>query len=117
MKRLILLSLSLGLCIYGWLKIQQDALIPAGALEWNPLAIKESGFGRTLARAFTEQANASYHHGLLERRAPMSTNPLSHWLDGGAVALGFQGRLKYRPVERYPLRPYEVKEAFMVRSI
>jgi hypothetical protein len=111
MKRLILLLLALGLCIYSWLKIQHDALTPAGALKWNPLAIKESGLGRTLARAFTEQANASYHHGLLERKPPMSTNPLSHWLDGGALALGFQGRLKYRPVERYPLRPYEVKEA------
>lgn len=111
MKWWILLALSLGLCISGWLNIQRDALVPTGALKWNPLAIKESGLGRTLARAFTEQANASYHHGLLERKPPMSTNPLSHWLDGGAAALGFQGRLKYRPVERYPLRPHEVREA------
>jgi hypothetical protein len=111
MKRLILLSLSLGLCVYGWWQIQRDALTPAGAIKWNPFALKESGFGRTLARAFTEQANASYHHGLLERKPPMSTNPLSQWLDSGTVALGFQGRLKYRPVKRYPLRPYEVKEA------
>jgi hypothetical protein len=111
MKWLILISFSLGLCIYGWLQIRDDARIPAGAPRWNPLAIKESGFGRTLARALTEQANASYHHGLLERKPPMSTNPLSHWLDAGSVALGFQGRLKYRPVEQYPLRPYEVKEA------
>src|SRR5271165_6260581 len=50
-------------------------------------------------------------HGLLERRLPTSTNPLSHWLDAGSAALGFQGRLKYRPVDQYPLRPYEVKQA------
>jgi hypothetical protein len=111
MKRLVLISFSLVLCIYGWLQIRGDAWIPAGAPKWNPFAIKESGFGRTLARALTEQANASYHHGLLERKPPMSTNPLSHWLDAGSIALGFQGRLKYRPVEQYPLRPYEVKQA------
>jgi hypothetical protein len=111
MKRLILTALSLGLCIYGWRQIRDEGWVPAGAPRWNPLAIKESGFGRTLARAFTEQANASYHHGLLERKPPISTNPLSHWLDDGSKALGFQGRLKYRPVEQYPLRPYEVKQA------
>jgi hypothetical protein len=111
MKRLILLSLSLGLCIYGWMQIRDEARIPAGRPRWNPFALKESGFGRTLARVFTEQANASYHHGLLERKPPLSTNPLSHWLDAGSVALGFQGRLKYRPVERYPLRPSEVRQA------
>jgi hypothetical protein len=48
---------------------------------------------------------------LFEHRPPTSTNPLSHWLDTGNVALGFQGRLKYRPVEQYPLRPFEVKQA------
>jgi hypothetical protein len=111
MKRLILISLSLGLCIYGWLHIRDFAWIPAGAPRWNPLAIKESGFGRTLARVLAEQANTSYHHGLLEGRPPISTNPLSHWLDAGNISLGFQGRLKYRPVEKFPLRPYEVKQA------
>ena len=111
MKRLILIALSLALCIYGWSQIRDYAWIPADAPRWNPFAIKESGFGRTLARALTEQANTSYHHGLLERRPPTSTNPLSHWLDAGNAALGFQGRLKYRPVDQYPLRPYEVKQA------
>jgi hypothetical protein len=111
MKRLILIALSLALCIYGWVQIRDYAWMPADAPKWNPFGIKESGFGRTLARALTEQANASYHHGLLERRPPTSTNPLSHWLDAGNAALGFQGRLKYRPVDQYPLRPYEVKQA------
>ncbi len=41
----------------------------------------------------------------------MSTNPFSHWLDAGNSSLGFQGRLHYRPIEQYPLRPYEVKQA------
>jgi hypothetical protein len=111
MKRLVLLALALALCAYGWFHIRDYAWTPSGALRWNPFAIKESGLGRTLARVLTEQANASYHHGLLERRPPTSTNPISHWLDGGNSALGFQGRLKYRPIEQYPLRPYEVNQA------
>ena len=111
MKRLILIALSLALCIYGWVQIRNNAWIPADAPKWNPFAIKESGIGRTLARALTEEANTSYHHGLFEHLPPISTNPLSHWLDTGNVALGFQGRLKYRPVEQYPLRPFEVKQA------
>jgi hypothetical protein len=107
----LLIVLSLGLCIYGWRQIRDRAFTPADAPRWNPLALKESGFGRTLARALTEQANTSYHHGLFERTPPMSTNPLSHWLDVGSSSLGFQGRLHYRPVDQYPLRPYEVKQA------
>jgi len=111
MKRFILMAISLALCIYGWVQIRSYAWIPADAPRWNPFAIKESGIGRTLARVLTEEANTSYHHGLFEHRPPTSTNPLSHWLDTGNVALGFQGRLKYRPVEQYPLRPFEVKQA------
>ncbi len=111
MKRFIPVALSLGLCIYSWLQIRDYAWMPADAPRWNPFALKESGFGRTLARALTEQANTSYHHGLFERTPPMSTNPLSHWLDTGSSSLGFQGRLHYRPVEQYPLRPNEVKQA------
>src|SRR5271165_7598088 len=106
MKSWLLVLLSLGLYSYGWWQIHGYSWTPADAPRWNPLALKESGFGRTLARALTEQANASYHHGLLERRPPTSTNPMSHWLDAGSAALGFQGRLKYRPVAQYPLRPY-----------
>jgi hypothetical protein len=111
MKRFILILLSLALCSYGWVQIRNYAWMPADMPKWNPFAIKESGIGRTLARALTEEANTSYHHGLFEHRPPTSTNPLSGWLDTGNVALGFQGRLKYRPVEQYPLRPFEVKEA------
>ncbi len=111
MKRLILIALSLALCIYGWLHIRDYAWTPAGAASWNAFAIKESGFGRTLSRVLTEQANTSYHHGLFERKPPTSTNPLSRWLDAGNASLGFQGRLKYRPIDQYPLRPYEVKQA------
>jgi hypothetical protein len=111
MKQFILIALSLALCIYGWLQIQSYAWRPVDAPRWNPWALKESGLGRTLSRALTEEANTSYHHGLFERRPPTSTNPLSHWLDTGSVALGFQGRLTYRPIEQYPLRPFEVKQA------
>ena len=111
MKWLVLLGLSLPLCFAGWMGVRDYHWVPADAPRWNPFAIKESGVGRTLARILTEQANTSYHHGLFEQRAPMVANPFSQWLDAGTNSLGFQGRLKYRPVEQYPLRPYEVKEA------
>jgi hypothetical protein len=111
MKSWILTGLALILCLYGSWQFRNYAWTPAEAPRWNPLALKESGFGRTLARAFTEQANTSYHHGLFERKPPVSTNPLSQWFDTGSAALGFQGRLKYRPVAQYPLRPYEVRQA------
>ena len=111
MKRLILLGLALALCFAGWMNIRDYNWVPADAPRWNPFAIKESGFGRTLARILTEQANTSYHHGLLEQRPPNVANPFSQWLDAGTASLGFPGRLKYRPVEQYPLRPYEVKQA------
>jgi hypothetical protein len=111
MKRLFLIAVSLALVIYGWLQIRDFAWTPSNAPRWNPLAIKESGLGRTLARALTEQANTSFHHGLFERKPPLSTNPLSRWVDAGTAALGFEGRLHYRPIDQYPLRPYEVKQA------
>jgi len=111
MKRLFLIALSLALCLYGWWQTRDYAWTPPDAARWNPFALKESGFGRTLARVLTEQANTSYHHGLLEGKPPLSTNPFSHWLDAGENSLGFQGRLKYRPPDLYPLRPYEVKQA------
>src|SRR6266481_5791864 len=110
-RQAALIGLSLALCFAGWINIRDYAWIPSDAPRWNPLALKESGFGRTLARILTEQANTSYHHGLFERRPPNFANPFSQWLDAGTNSLGFQGRLKYRPVEKYPLRPYEVKQA------
>jgi len=111
MKQLILVSFSLALCVYGWLSTRDYAWVLDDAPRWNPLAIKESGVGRTLARVLTEQANTSWHHGLFEKRPPNISNPLSQWLDARNDGLGFHGRLKYRPVEQYPLRPYEVKQA------
>ena len=110
-KRFFLISLSLGLCFAGWMNIRDYTWVSADAPRWNPFAIKESGIGRTLARILTEQANTAYHHGLFEQRPPNVANPFSQWLDGGTASLGFLGRLKYRPVEQYPLRPYEVKHA------
>jgi hypothetical protein len=110
-RRAALIGLALALCFTGWMNIRDYAWVPADAPRWNPFAIKESGVGRTLARILTEQANTSYHHGLFEQRPPNVANPFSQWLDGGTASLGFQGRLKYRPVELYPLRPYEVQRA------
>jgi hypothetical protein len=109
--RSLLIGLSLALCFAGWMNIRDYEWTPSDAPRWNAFAIKESGIGRTFARILTEQANTSYHHGLLEQRPPLVSNPFSQWLDAGTVSLGFQGRLRYRPVEQYPLRPYEVKQA------
>jgi hypothetical protein len=106
-----LLGLSLALCFAGWMSLRGYTWVPSAYPLWNPFAIKESGIGRTLARILTEQANTSYHHGLFEQSPASVANPFSLWLDGGTASLGFPGRLKYRPVEQYPLRPYEVKEA------
>jgi hypothetical protein len=111
MKQLILVGFSLALCVCGWLNMRDYAWVPGDAPRWNPLAIKESGIGRTVARVLTEQANTSWHHGLFEKRPAIVSNPLSQWLDATNDTLGFLGRLKYRPVEMYPLRPYEVKQA------
>jgi hypothetical protein len=111
MKRILLIGLSLALSASGWFAIRDYTWVPADAPRWNPFAIKESGCGRTLARILTEQANTSYHHGLFEQSQPKIANPLSRWLDAGTASLGFQGRLKYRPVEKYPVRPSEVKQA------
>jgi hypothetical protein len=110
-KRAALIGFSLALCFAGWMNIRDYAWVPSEFPRWNPFAIKESGAGRTLARILTEQANTSYHHGLFEQRPPNFANPFSRWLDGGTASLGFLGRLKYRPVEQYPLRPYEVRQA------
>ena len=110
-RQAALVGLSLALCFAGWINIRDYAWIPSDAPRWNPFALKESGFGRTLARILTEQANTSYHHGLFEQSPPNFANPFSLWLDAGTNSLGFQGRLKYRPVEKYPLHPYEVKQA------
>jgi hypothetical protein len=111
MKRLFLLSFSIVLIVVGWTGIEDYAWVQEDAPRWNPFAIKESGLGRTFARVLTEQANTSYHHGLFEQRPPIVANPFSKWLDAGTSSLGFQGRLKYRPVDQYPLHPYEVKQA------
>jgi hypothetical protein len=110
-KRLALIGLALALCFAGWMNIRDYEWVPSDAPRWNPFAIKESGFGRTLARILTEQANTSYHHGLFEQQPPNFANPFSQWLDAGTASLGFAGRLKYRPVDKYPLRPYEVRQA------
>ncbi len=110
-RQAALVGLSLALCFAGWMNIRDYTWVPSDSPRWNPFAIKESGFGRTLARILTEQANTSYHHGLFEQRPPNYANPFSQWLDAGTASLGFPGRLKYRPVEKYPLRPFEVKQA------
>lgn len=64
-----------------------------------------------MSRVLTEQANTAYHHGLYPVGQRRAVNPLSRWLDAGNSSLGFEGRLKYRAVDKFPLKPFEVKQA------
>src|SRR6266478_2667627 len=97
MKRPFLIVLSLALCFAGWVNIRDYTWVPADSPRWNPIAIKDSGFGRTLARILTEQADTSYQHGLFELSSPHVCNPCSQWLYVGTGSLAFPGRLKGRP--------------------
>jgi len=111
MKSLALILLGFGIGLYGYLQIFDYKWVPDDAPRWNPFAIKESGIGRTLSRVLSEQANTAFHHGLFEQGPRRVANPLSSWLDSGVASLGFLGRLKYRPVDQFPLTPFEVKQA------
>ncbi len=111
MKQIAFMLLGLGCWIFGGSQIRNFQWVPDEAPRWNPFAIKESGLGRTLSRILTEQANTAYHHGLFAVGERKVANPFSQWLDAGNNSLGFPGRLKYRPVDRFPLKPFEVKEA------
>jgi len=111
MKSLALILLGLAGCIYSQMQICDYMWVPDDMPRLNPFAIKESGIGRTLSRVLSEQANTAYHHGLFEQGPRRVANPLSNWLDSGVASLGFPGRLKYRPVDQFPLKPFEVKQA------
>jgi hypothetical protein len=111
MKSLLLILLGLASCIYGQMQVCDYQWVPNDVPRWNPFALKESGIGRTLSRVLSEQANTAFHHGLFEQGARRVANPLSRWLDSGVASLGFPGRLKYRPVDQFPLKPFEVKQA------
>jgi hypothetical protein len=111
MKKFALMLLGLGCWIFGGSQIRNIQWVPDNAPRWNPFAIKESGIGRTLSRVLTEKANSAYHHGLFDLVEPRVANPWSRWLDAGNNTLGFWGRLKYRPIDRFPLKPFEVKAA------
>ena len=111
MKSLILTLLALGICVYAQPRVWDYQWMPDNAPRWNPFAIKESGIGRSLSRVLSEEANTAFHHGLFEHGPRRAANPFSRWLDAGVASLGFPGRLKYRPVAQFPLKPFEVKQA------
>ena len=111
MKSLGLILLGLGICIYAQPRVWDYRWVPDNAPRWNPFAIKESGIGRSLSRVLSEEANTAFHHGLFEQGPRRAANPFSSWLDAGVASLGFPGRLKYRPVAQFPLKPFEVKQA------
>jgi hypothetical protein len=111
MKSIALILLGFAGCIFGQMQISNYKWVPDDMPRWNPFAIKESGIGRTLSRVLSEQANTAFHHGLFVQGPLRVANPLSSWLDSGVASLGFPGRLKYRPIDRFPLKPFEVKQA------
>jgi hypothetical protein len=78
--------------------------------QWNTFALRESGLGRTVSRAMTNDADRAWHHGLAVTKPSKASNPVSRWIDQGVSSTGFQGRLEYRPPSKFPIRPSEVRE-------
>jgi hypothetical protein len=97
-----------AICYHG---AKWETWFPQESARWNMFALRESGLGRMASRAMTKDANSSWHHGLIEPKQVQGSNPLSHWIDQGVLSLGFQGRLIYKPTSKFPIRPFEVREA------
>jgi hypothetical protein len=110
MKALLLCIGAGAAAILSLSKAEWETWFPEGAARWNLLALRESGLGRTASRAMTKDADRAWHHGLTTPKQTQASNPLSRWIDEGVLALGFQGRLEYRPPSKFPIRPSEVRE-------
>jgi hypothetical protein len=110
MKTLFLLFAAGAAATFSLSHAKWETWFPAGSVRWNAFALRESGLGRMLSRAMTKDADHVWHHGLTVPKSGEAGNPLSRWIDQGVVSLGFQGRLEYRPVAKYPIRPSEVRE-------
>jgi len=110
MKTVVIASVAVAVAAFAQLHVRRQAWAPERAEAWNWMALDGSGFGRALSRAGVSKADVSWHHGLVFGRPNRAYNPLSRWLDAGMNSLGFGGRLAYRPVALYPIRPFEVRE-------
>lgn len=110
MKTVVIATLAAAVAAFAQYHTSRQAWAPEPAKAWNWLALNGSGFGRALSRAAVGKADESWHHGLVFSRPDRAYNPLSRWLDAGMNSLGFAGRLAYRPVAIYPIRPFEVRE-------
>jgi hypothetical protein len=110
MKTVVIASVAAAVAAFGQFNVSRQAWAPEPAKAWNWLALDGSGFGRALSRAGVGKADESWHHGMVFGRPNRAYNPFSKWLDAGMNSLGFAGRLAYRPVALYPIRPFEVRE-------
>jgi hypothetical protein len=110
MKTVVIVAVAVAVAAVAQVHLSRHAWAPEPAKAWNFLALNGSGFGRALSRAGVSDADQSWHHGMFFGRPDRAYNSLSKWLDAGMSSLGFQGRLACRPVARYPIRPFEVRE-------
>lgn len=110
MKTVVIATVAVAVAAFAQLHVRRQAWAPEPAKAWDWMALNGSGFGRALSRAGVSRADESWHHGLVFNRPNRAYNPFSRWLDSGMNSLGFAGRLAYRPVALYPIRPFEVRE-------
>jgi hypothetical protein len=110
MRTLILAIAAGAAATIGFHGAKWETWYPQESARWNMFALRESGLGRMASRAMTKDADVSWHHGLTVPKQARTSNALARWIDQGAVSLGFQGRLIYRPPSKYPIRPSEVVE-------
>jgi hypothetical protein len=110
MKTVVIASVAVAVAAVAQFHVSRHAWAPEPAKAWNFLALNGSAFGRALSRAGVSDADQSWHHGMVFSRPNRAYNAFSQWLDAGMSSLGFQGRLAYRPVAQYPIRPFEVRE-------
>ncbi|MBV8900996.1 MAG: hypothetical protein JOY92_12890 [Verrucomicrobia bacterium] len=114
MKIVVIATVAAAVAAFAQFHISRQVWAPEPAKAWNWLALNGSGFGRALSRAGVGKADESWHHGLVFSRPDRAYNPFSKWLDAGMNSLGFAGRLAYRPVAIYPVRPFEVREVLRI---
>lgn len=110
LRPVVIASVAAAAAAFAQFHLSRQTWAPEPAKAWNLLALNGSAFGRALSRAGVGKADESWHHGMVFTRPDRACNPLSKWLDAGVNSLGFAGRLTYRPLAKYPVRPFEVRE-------
>src|SRR5262245_58960556 len=110
MKTLVLCMAGAVAATIGFSGAKWETWFPQDSARWNLFALRESGLGRMASSAMTKDADRAWHHGLTAPEQVQASNPVSRWIDQGVLSTGFQGRLTYRPPEKFPIRPSEVRE-------